>query len=79
MIGNGGEYDHARAITPNDNADLAKVTRAISCTGAGNVVVILENDTTAVTLSVAVGHPLRVRAKRVLATSTTATGLVALY
>lgn len=79
MIGNGGEYDHARTITPDDDEDLEKVTRAISCTEAGDVVVILENDTAAVTLGIVPGYPLRVRARRVLETSTSATGLVALY
>lgn len=71
--------DNAVAITPNDGADLATTTRAFYIGGAGNVAVILARDSASVTLTalaVGVVHPLRV--KRVLATGTTATGIVGL-
>lgn len=74
-----GGYERGVAVTPDNNADLAQVARGLMATGSGNVVVILEGDTVAVTLSIVVGVPLRARVKRVLSTSTTATGIVALY
>lgn len=78
-IGNDGGYEAGVAITPNDSTDIP-IVRALSCTAAGNVSVIFADDrtNTAVTLSIAVGIPLRVRVKRVRATGTTATGLVGL-
>lgn len=71
---------HAGAITPSDAADLAVTTRAIYVGGAGAVKLILAGDTEAITLvAVTAGQVLPVRAKRVLATGTTATGLVGLW
>jgi hypothetical protein len=70
----------AVAITPHDSNDLADVTRGLYVGVSGDVRVILAGDTSAVTLTgLAAGmvHPLRV--KRVLSTSTTATGIVGLY
>lgn len=68
----------AAAITPNDNADLPNVTRFLLVGVAGDVSVIMANDTSAVTLKLPAGiHPLRV--KRVRVTGTVATNLVALF
>jgi len=70
----------AEAITPDDNTDLTASTRGLYVGATGDVVVIFERDTVAVTLVGLVGgvvHPLRVR--RVLATNTTATGIVGLF
>ena len=76
------------AVTPNDSADLPNgVTAAIFVTGAGNVNVDLEavNQVTGVTsvvnatLTVAANSKLTLRVARVRATSTTATGIFALY
>lgn len=66
------------AITPNDNTDLAHVTRAISVAGVGALVVD-DADGNTVTIpsgALAAGamHPVAVR--RVRATGTTATGIV---
>jgi hypothetical protein len=68
----------AFAITPNDSTDLTVSTRAVYVGTAGNLSVILTDDSAAVTLTnCAVGyHPLK--CKRVRATGTTATGLVGL-
>ena len=67
-------------ITPNDSADLAEKTRALYVGGAGDVVVILADDTVAVTFkAVPEGAVLPIQAKRVYATSTTATDIVGLY
>lgn len=69
------------AVTPSDGTDLTKKPcRGLMATGAGTVSVILEGDVaTAVTLSLAVGVVLNVKATRVRSTGTTATGIVALY
>jgi len=70
----------AVAITPSDTTDLPEIAR-LYVGGAGDLVVVLANNENdeAVTLSAApVGyHPLLVR--RVLATGTTATNIVALF
>lgn len=69
--------DRAEAITPNDGADLAYTTRGIYVGGAGNIVATVGG--TDVTFnSVQAGTILPVRATRIKATNTTATGLVGL-
>jgi hypothetical protein len=77
-----GPYAGAKAITPSDSADLPDGECAgILCTGTpGNVVVVLKNGDQ-ITLAIAANWAgiLRVRARRVRSTSTTATGLFALY
>ena len=70
----------AEAVTPDDGVDLPKGCRALYVGGAGNLVVIFDKDTSSVTLTgVTAGSVLPVRIKRVLATGTTATVIVALY
>lgn len=66
------------AIVPSDSEPLAKVTRAVYVGGAGNLhVVLLSGDTvTLIGALPGVIYPLRV--EKVLATGTTATGLVGL-
>lgn len=67
------------AITPSDGADLDRFPKAIYIGGAGNVSLIAIDDTDPVTFTgLAAGSVLLVRARRVRATGTTATGLVAL-
>jgi hypothetical protein len=68
----------AFAITPNDSTDLTTTARAIYVGTTGNLAVTLSGDSSSVTFTnVAAGyHPLR--AKRVLATGTTASGLIGL-
>ena len=66
------------AVTPNDSTDLAVTSRGIYVGGAGNLAVILDNDTSAVTfIGVLAGSLLPIRARRVMATITTATSIVA--
>lgn len=68
------------AVTPSDATVLSPLPRALYVGGAGNVAVMLSEDSAAVTLiGVAAGQTLPVRAKRVMATNTTATNIVALY
>lgn len=68
------------SITPSDSADLPSgVCMAIAVTGAGNVNVNLATGGTAVLTGLSAGQIVHVAASRVLATSTTATGIFALY
>lgn len=69
----------AFAITPDDNVDLAINTRAIYVGVGGDLVVILGDDSTAVTFkSVPSGMILPIRVRRVVATNTAASSLVGL-
>jgi hypothetical protein len=69
--------DKGWTITPDNDNDISAVTRCLYIGGEGTVVVILEDDTEAITvegLAVGIFHPMRVR--RVLATGTTATNII---
>ena len=71
---------YATAITPSDSTDLTYSTSGLYVGGGGDIKVLFEGDTVPVTLNaVAAGvtHPWHI--KRVYATGTTATGLIALY
>lgn len=69
---------NAFEVTPDDGADLPAVTRALNVANAGSVrLITLGGDT--VTIFVAAGGVLPIRASRVLASGTTATGIVGLY
>ena len=74
---------HATTVTPSDTVDLTNIPKAIYIGGAGDVVVIGVNAPTGATgvtfKAVAAGTILPVRARRLLATGTTATNIVALY
>jgi hypothetical protein len=68
------------AVTPSDSTDLPSgACTAIYVTGAGNVNVNLAGGGTAVLTGLSAGQIVRVNAIRILATSTTATGIFALY
>lgn len=69
------------SVTPSDTVMLPNgVCRALWVGGAGNIVLLAEDDSAAVTLSgVAAGTVVPVRARRVNSTSTTATLIVAMY
>mgnify|MGYP003644684829 CR=1 FL=1 len=69
----------AYAVTPNDSTDLSQLARALYVGGAGNVALVPNRGGTAVTfLNVPSGTILPVQAFRVMATSTTATSILAL-
>ncbi|PLP58516.1 hypothetical protein CYK37_15135 [Mesorhizobium loti] len=70
-----------RAVTPHATDTLPNgVCRALWVGAAGDVAVIAEDDSAAVTLTaVPAGSVLPVRAKAVRAAGTTATNIVALY
>lgn len=61
-------------ITPNDGADLSTATRAIRAAEAGNVVLITISGNQR-SCAFAAGETRAIRATRVLATGTTATGI----
>lgn len=71
------------AITPDDDNDLALTTRAINVEVTGNVRVTTlgtqEDPGDTITLHIAAGMAFPIRAVRVHATGTTATGIVGLY
>lgn len=68
------------AVTPADGTDLPNgPVAALYVTGAGNVNVQLQGGGTAVLTGLSAGQILPVAAQRVLSTSTTATGIFALY
>lgn len=68
----------AASVTPADDADLARLAAVITCTGEGTIAVVTSGGSS-VTLFCQAGGVLPVFVDRVLATGTTATGIVALY
>lgn len=67
-------------VTPADGTDLPDgACSAIYVTGAGNVNINLASGGTAVLTGLSAGQVVRVNASRILSTSTTATGIKALY
>lgn len=85
------EYE-GYAVTPSDATDLQfrtystvsgtnayEAATAIYVTGSGNVSVNLAGGGTAVLTGLTAGQIVRVNVSRILATSTTATGIFALY
>ena len=70
-----------RLITKSDTAELPLGTcRALWIGGAGDVAVIAEGDTAAVTISgVTAGSIVPIKCKKVMSANTTATLIVALY
>ena len=70
----------AFSITPDDNADLALLPRGLWVGGAGDISVILIDDTAAVTfVGILAGSLLPIRAQRVRSTGTTATNIVGIF
>lgn len=76
-----GPYYDAKAVTPSDTADLPDgPCQALYCTSPGNVNVDLESGTTIVIAMEAGWQNLaQLRVRRVRATGTTATDILALY
>lgn len=72
-------FTGAVAVTPNDGADLAKMTEGLYIGAAGNVAVTMQDGTSVTFTGLAAGVAHRLSVKRVLATGTTATGIVGLY
>jgi len=67
------------AVTPSDSTDFDTLTRGLYVGGAGDVVAV-RHDGTAVTFAgVQAGTVLPIACRRVNSTSTTASGIVALF
>jgi hypothetical protein len=78
MSGDDAVYNHALAVTPSDTVNLATPTHALLVGSSGVVQAVFQNGAV-VALTVTGPIVLPVKVMRVNATSTTATGLVALY
>lgn len=66
-------------VVPDDGADLDVLPRAIMVATAGDLAVIMKDGSTATLPALQPGVPYPVRARRILASGTTATGIVGLY
>ncbi len=73
-----GPATHAFPIAASDSTNVAETTRAIYCGVGGDIVAILLSGATVTFANVAAGALLPIRATRVLATGTTANGLIGL-
>lgn len=72
----------AALIVPSDTVDLANATKAIYVGGAGDITVIMagDGDNGAVQFKAPpIGTMLNIQARRVMATGTTATLLIAIW
>lgn len=65
------------SVTPDDNTDLIRIPRALYIGGDGDIALILADDLQAVTFKNVTGF-LPLMPKRILATGTTATSILAL-
>jgi len=72
-------YQRAEDVSPNNSTDLPHITKAIYVGGAGDVKIDLTQGGTVTLKAVPVGTFLQVEAKRVYATGTTATLMVAFF
>lgn len=66
-------------VTPDDGADLTILPRALMVTGSGDIAVVLKDGSSLTLPGMAEGVIYPLRAVRVLATGTTATGIKGLY
>lgn len=66
-------------ITPSDSTDLAINTRCIYVGVTGNITLNMYDGSSVTFSNVPAGFILPVRAKRILATGTTATSLIGMY
>jgi len=77
--GLGSPADDGAAVTPNDGADLAFVTKGLFVGGAGNLAVTTAQGNALTFTGLLAGTLLPIRVSRVKATGTTATNIVALF
>jgi hypothetical protein len=74
-----GPATRAVSITPDDDTLLDRITRAVWVGGAGDLAVLMADDSAVTFVGVQAGALLPIRVKRVNATDTTATGILGLY
>jgi hypothetical protein len=70
---------HAAEVLPSDTEQLSAVSKRLFIGGAGNVTLVTIGGQTVEYASVPAGTYLQVRATQVMATGTTATGIVNEY
>lgn len=73
-----GSAEDMLTVTPSDTVDLPVVIRGLYVGGAGNVVAVSPGGSVVPFTAVPAGTTLYIRARRINATSTTATALVGL-
>lgn len=66
-------------VTPSDSADLGKWTRALYIGGDGALKVTMEDGSVATFAAITAGTLLPIATRRIWATGTSATNIVALY
>ena len=71
--------EDAVAITPDDEADLGQAPRALYVGGSGSLRAVLVSGNTVDFTDLKAGMVYPFRLRRILASGTTATGLVGLY
>ena len=71
-------YVSAMTVTPSDTVDLTYVSRGIYVGGAGNLSVIMDTGVTVTFAGIPSGTFLPICCTRVMATSTTATNILAM-
>lgn len=76
-----GPYANLKAVTPDNSNDLPfGVASALYCSGAGNVNIDTVNgDTVVIAIGAGWTSLTKILVRRVRATSTTATGIIACY
>lgn len=79
VYGTTGPADYAAAVTPSDAVDLTKFARSLYIGTGGDLTVLMPDGASVLFKAVIGGTILPVRIRRVLATGTTASNLVALY
>jgi len=67
------------AVTPHNSTDFDNLARALYIGGSGNVVAVGHDNVAVTFVGVPAGTVLPIRCRRVNATSTTATSIVALF
>ena len=70
---------HASAVTPHNTTELEYVTRAVYVGGGGDVKVTMQDSGEVIFVAVPTGTTLPIRVKKVFATGTDATDIVALW
>ena len=70
---------YAGAVTTSDSVNLSSIARGLYVGTGGNLAAVMPDDAVVTFNNVATGTILPVRVKRVNATNTTASNIVALY
>ena len=70
---------NAASVTPDNGVDLSFASRALLCEVGGIVTVDMVGAGTNIAIPVVAGQPMPIRATRVYATGTTATGIIAFW